>query len=118
MPVMPVFSAPIVNTMEMFPFSVSCTSIGSRPAATIWWMVGETDVTNLASSEEKQGVDETFTLTSTLKYTVDRKFNLQPIICTANNTIGGFSNQINLFVRCKFSYNTVLLFDIFGTSLN
>ncbi|CAG2192355.1 unnamed protein product [Mytilus edulis] len=83
--------------MEMVPFSVSCTSIGSRPAATIWWMVGETDVTNLASPEEKQGVDETFTLTSTLKYTVDRKFNLQPIICTANNTVGGFSNQINLF---------------------
>ncbi|XP_063416831.1 neural cell adhesion molecule 1-B-like [Mytilus trossulus] len=99
MPLMPVLSVPLVNTLEMVLFSISCTSTGSRPAAAIWWMIGETDVTNLASSQEKQGVDETFTVTSTLEYTVDRKFNLQPIICTANNTIGGFTNQINLFVR-------------------
>ncbi|XP_063416830.1 cell adhesion molecule 2-like [Mytilus trossulus] len=99
MPLMPVFSAPLVNTMEMAPFSITCTSSGSRPAATIWWMVGQTDVTNLASSQGKQWVDETFTVTSTLNYTVDRKFNLQSIKCTANNTIGGISNLINLFVR-------------------
>ncbi|XP_071175231.1 neural cell adhesion molecule 1-like [Mytilus edulis] len=99
MPLMPVFSASLVNTLEMVPFSISCTSNGSRPAATIWWTIGQTDVTSTASSHETQGVDETFTVTSTLTYTVDRKFNLQPIICTANNTIGGFSNQINLFVR-------------------
>ncbi|CAC5359018.1 unnamed protein product [Mytilus coruscus] len=94
MPLMPVFSAPHVNTLEMVPFSVSCTSTGSRPAAAIWWMVGQTDVTITASLQENKGADETFTLTSTLTYTVDRKFNLQAIICTANNTIGGFSNQI------------------------
>ncbi|XP_071176514.1 neural cell adhesion molecule 1-like [Mytilus edulis] len=99
MPLMPVFSAPLVNTLEMVPFSISCTSTGSRPAAAIWWMIGQTDVTNLASSQEKKGGDETFTVTSTLTYTVDRNFNLQSIKCTANNTIGGFSNQINLFVR-------------------
>ncbi|VDI47471.1 Hypothetical predicted protein [Mytilus galloprovincialis] len=99
MPLMPVLSAPFVSTLEMIPFSISCTSTGSRPAAGIWWMIGETNVTNLASSQEKQGVDETFTVTSTLTYTVDRNFNLQSITCTANNTIGGFSNQINLFVR-------------------
>ncbi|VDI58003.1 Hypothetical predicted protein, partial [Mytilus galloprovincialis] len=99
MPLMPVFSASLVNTFEMVPFSISCTSTGSRPVAAIWWIIGQTDVTNLALSKEKQGVDETFTVTSTLTYTVDRNFNLQSIKCTANNTIGGFLNQINLFVR-------------------
>ncbi|XP_071175229.1 protein CEPU-1-like [Mytilus edulis] len=99
MPLMPVFSASLVNTFEMVPFSISCTSTGSRPVAAIWWIIGQTDVTNLALSKEKQGVDETFTVTSTLTYTVDRNFNLQSIKCIANNTIGGFLNQINLFVR-------------------
>ncbi|XP_076110683.1 neural cell adhesion molecule 1-like isoform X2 [Mytilus galloprovincialis] len=99
MPLMPVFSEPFVNTLEMVQFSISCTSTGSHPPASIWWMLGQTDVTNLASSQEKQGDDETFTVTSTLRYTVGRNFNLQSIKCTANNTIGGFSNHINLFVR-------------------
>ncbi|XP_071175227.1 irregular chiasm C-roughest protein-like isoform X2 [Mytilus edulis] len=99
MPLMPVFGAPFVNSLEMVPFSISCTSTGSRPAAAIWWMIGQTDVTSTASSHETQSVDETFTVTSTLTYTVHRNFNLQSIKCTANNTIGGFSNQINLFVR-------------------
>ncbi|CAG2192472.1 unnamed protein product [Mytilus edulis] len=99
MPLMPMLSAPFVNTLEMVPFSISCTSTGSRPAAAIWWMIGQTDVTITGSSQENKVVDETFTVTSTLTYMVGRKFNLQPIICTANNTIGGFSNQINLFVR-------------------
>ncbi|CAC5359020.1 unnamed protein product [Mytilus coruscus] len=61
MPLVPVFNAPFVNALEMTPFSVSCTSTGSRPA--------------------------------------DRKYNLQRISCTANNTVGGFSNQISLYVR-------------------
>lgn len=98
---MPVFSASLVNTFEMVPFTVSCSSTGSRPAATIWWMLGQTDVTISASSQENIGVDEMFTVTSTLTYTVDREVNLQSIKCTANNTIGGFFNQIGLFVRCK-----------------
>ncbi|XP_076110681.1 irregular chiasm C-roughest protein-like [Mytilus galloprovincialis] len=99
MPLMPVFSVPLVTTMEMVPFSISCTSTGSRPAAAFWWIVGQNDVTIKASSQENKNADETFNVTSTLTYTVNRQFNLQPIICTANNTIGGFSNQISLFVR-------------------
>ncbi|XP_052063727.1 uncharacterized protein LOC127703253 isoform X2 [Mytilus californianus] len=99
MPLVPILNASFVNTLEMVPFSLSCASTGSRPAATVWWTVGQTDATFEASSQENRDSDESYTVTSTLTYVVDRKYNLQPITCKANNTVGGFSNKISLFVR-------------------
>ncbi|CAC5359024.1 unnamed protein product [Mytilus coruscus] len=99
MPLVSILNASFVNTLEMVPFSLSFVSTGSCPTATLWWTVGQTDATFEASSQEKRDSDESYTVTSTLTYVVDRKYNLQPITCKANNTVGGFSNKISLFVR-------------------
>jgi hypothetical protein len=73
-----------VSTEETVPFTVSCIS----NAATIQWTIGQTDAT-LYSTTDKTHVtdDDTYTLTSTLTYNVDRTYNEETIICKALNIV-------------------------------
>jgi hypothetical protein len=79
-------------------------SNGSRPAATIQWTIGQTDVT-LYSTTDKAHVtdDETYTLISTLTYKVDRTYNGETITCKAVNIVvpNGVKTSTSLDVKCK-----------------
>ena len=93
-----------VSTDETVPLTVSCISNGSRPAATIQWTIGQTDVT-LHSTTDKPHVtdDETYTLISTLTYNVDRTYNGETITCKALNIVApnGVQTSTSLDVKCK-----------------
>ena len=93
-----------VSTEETVSLTVSCMSNGSRPAATIQWTIGQTDVT-LYSTTDKAHVtdDETYTLISTLTYKVDRTYNGETITCKAVNIVvpNGVKTSTSLDVKCK-----------------
>jgi hypothetical protein len=93
-----------VSTEETVPLTVSCISNGSRPAATIQWTIGQTDVT-LYSTTDKNHVtdDNTYTLISTLTYNVDRTYNGETITCKAVNSVvpNGVQTSTSLDVKCK-----------------
>ena len=93
-----------VSTEETVPLTVSCISNGSRPAATIHWTIGQTDVT-LYSTTDKTHVtdDDTYTMTSTLTYNVDRTHNGETITCKALNIVvpNGEQTITSLDVKCK-----------------
>jgi hypothetical protein len=103
-----------VSTEETVPLTLSCISNGSRPAATIQWTIGQTDVT-LHSTTDKPHVtdDETYTLISTLTYNVDRTYNGETITCKAVNIVlpNGVQTSTSLDVKCKchvFTYHDVI----------
>jgi hypothetical protein len=93
-----------VSTEETVPLKVSCMSNGSRPAATLQWTIGQTDVT-LYSTTDKNHVtdDNTYTLISTLTYNVDRTYNGETITCKAVNSVvpNGVQTSTSLDVKCK-----------------
>jgi hypothetical protein len=77
-----------VAKLIIFFKTVSCISNGSRPAATIQWTIGQTDIT-LYSTTDKTHVtdDDTYTLISTLTYNADRTYNGETITCKAVNIV-------------------------------
>ncbi|XP_052069203.1 uncharacterized protein LOC127708382 [Mytilus californianus] len=89
-PISPIFDQKSVGTEETMPLNVSCTSHGSRPAANVTWLIGQTnmDVT-INSSETKtfNSSTEMFTVISTLIYNVDRTYNGQMVTCKASNIL-------------------------------
>ena len=93
-----------VSTEDTVPLTVSCMSNGSRPAATIQWTIGQSDVT-LYSTTDKTHVtdDETYTLISTLTYNVDSTYNGETITCKALNIVlsNGVQISTSLDVKCK-----------------
>ena len=100
-----------VSTEETVPLTVSCILNVSRPAATIQWTIGQTDVT-LYSTTDKAHVtdDDTYTLTSTLTYNVDRTYNGETITCKALNIVvpNGEQTSTSLGVKCKCLFQILL----------
>lgn len=104
MPFQPVFNQESVDTEESVPLNVSCTSHGSRPAAKFTWLIGQnkSDVTLYSTSNTTlNSSTETFTVTSTLIYGVDRIYNGQIISCEASNIIStNVSSSTLLNIKC------------------
>ncbi|VDI14607.1 Hypothetical predicted protein, partial [Mytilus galloprovincialis] len=96
----PIFNKNQVSTEETAPLTVSCTSYGSRPAATLTWTIGGNDVTSSSTtSPPVRESNDTNTVTSTLTYSVNRTHNKQNIICIASNSIGSVSVSKTLDVK-------------------
>ncbi|XP_063447530.1 nephrin-like isoform X2 [Mytilus trossulus] len=91
-PLLPIFFQKAIVIEEIVPLNVSCVSHGSRPAANFTWLIGKNkkDVT-LKSYETStfNSSTETFTVTSTLLYRVDRTYNGQYVTCEARNIVSG-----------------------------
>ena len=105
-PFPPVFSHDHVNTEETKPLVVSCTSDGSRPAAVFNWFLGDGNI-NLTANSTQQTVHntstDTFIVTSTFIYRVDRRYNGQIIVCSVSNdaTLSAVTSIEVLDVKCK-----------------
>ncbi|XP_076109450.1 nephrin-like [Mytilus galloprovincialis] len=88
-PYHPRFSSDSVNTEENKPLVISCTSTGSRPKASIYWLLGDgktnitANVTQLSPSHDP--TTDTYSVTSTLTYSMDRIYNGQYMICGSRN---------------------------------
>lgn len=104
-PLTPIFNTNEVNTEETVPLTVSCTSYGSRPAASFTWNIGGNDVTSSSTIFlPVRESNDTYTVTSTLTSSVNRSHNKQSIICQSSNTMGSASSSKTLDVKCKYSY--------------
>ncbi|XP_071132688.1 protein turtle-like [Mytilus edulis] len=89
-PLPPIFTQSFVVTEETVPLNVSCTSLGSRPAANFTWLIGKNNFDVTSNSYESSTLNsstETFTVTSTLIYKFSRTYNGQLLTCKASNII-------------------------------
>ncbi|XP_063442099.1 cell adhesion molecule 2-like [Mytilus trossulus] len=88
-PYPPRFSSDSATTEETKPLVISCTSTGSRPKASIYWFLGDGKInitTNATqSSPSHDSTTDTYSITSTLIYSVDRIYNGKYLICGASN---------------------------------
>lgn len=98
------FSLDTLNTEETKSFEVSCQSTGSRPAANMYWLLGQ-QITNITSNSSTQSIHnasaDTYTVTSTLRYRVDRRYHGQNLICRASNIAGNVETSLTFNVKCK-----------------
>ncbi|CAC5384326.1 unnamed protein product [Mytilus coruscus] len=89
-PMPPIFAQRFVITEETVPLNVSCTSLGSRPAANFTWLIGKNNFDVTSNSYESRTFNsstETFTVTSTLSYKFHRTYTGQMLTCKASNII-------------------------------
>ncbi|XP_071172182.1 neural cell adhesion molecule 1-like [Mytilus edulis] len=95
-------SPDILNTEETRSFDVSCQSTGSRPAATMYWLLGQ-QTTNITSNSSTQSIHnssaDVYAVTSNLKYRVDKRYNGQKLICRASNVAGYMETSLTLNVK-------------------
>ncbi|VDI65477.1 Hypothetical predicted protein [Mytilus galloprovincialis] len=88
-PYPPRFSSDSVNTEENKPLVISCTSTGSRPKASIYWLLGDgkTNITAYATQlpPSHDPTTDTYSVTSTLTYSMHRIYNGKYMICGARN---------------------------------
>ncbi|CAC5394852.1 NCAM [Mytilus coruscus] len=101
-PVLSLFAPDTLNTEETKDFDVSCQSTGSRPAATMYWLLGQ-QRTNVTSDSTSQYIHDsstdTYKVISNLKYRVDRSYNGQKLICRASNVAGNMETSLILNVK-------------------
>lgn len=102
---LPIFLQKAIVIEEIVPLNVSCVSHGSRPAANFTWLIGQNkkDVT-LKSYETRtlNSSTETYTVTSTLLYRVDRTYNGLYVTCEARNIVSGnVSSSKLLNIKCE-----------------
>ncbi|CAC5404052.1 unnamed protein product [Mytilus coruscus] len=103
-PIITPFVSDTLSTEETKSFEVSCLSTGSRPAASMHWLLGQKriDVTSNSSSQSnKEPSTQTYSVTSNLKYRVDRSYNGQKLICRASNVVDYMETLLTLNVKCK-----------------
>lgn len=98
------FSPDILNTEETKSFDVSCKSTGSRPAASMYWLLGQQN-NDISSNSSTQSIHNSTadvnTVTSNLKYRVDRRYNGQKLICRSSNVAGEIETFLTLNIKCK-----------------
>ncbi|XP_071176550.1 cell adhesion molecule 3-like [Mytilus edulis] len=96
------FSPDTLDTEETTSFNVLCHSNGSRPTAFIHWLLGQQQSNVSSNSSTKYMHDsstDTYTVTSTLKYRVDRIYNGQKLTCRAANVAGSMETSLTLYVK-------------------
>ena len=101
-PSRPMFDKDILGTGENKQLVVSCTSTGSRPVATIQWMLGHK--ISISSSPLQVTMDtakDTYTVNSTLVHTVNRSDNGKTVTCRANNLFTSSTSSKIINVKCK-----------------
>ncbi|VDI57117.1 Hypothetical predicted protein [Mytilus galloprovincialis] len=111
------FSPDTLDTEETTSFNISCQSYGSRPTAFIYWLIGQQN-SNVTSNSSTESIHDsstnTYTVISTLKYRVDRRYNGQKLIFRASNVAGYMETSLTLNVKYAptvnvenktFSYN-------------
>ncbi|CAC5403968.1 unnamed protein product [Mytilus coruscus] len=101
-PVITPFSPDTVSTEETKSFAISCQCIGSRPAAYIYWLLGQERInitTNSTSQSNHESSTDKYTVTSNLKYRVERSYNGQKLICRASNVAGSMETSLTIDVK-------------------
>jgi hypothetical protein len=86
------------------PLDVTCRTTGSRPKATLQLEIGQKDVTSDATERSSHNTaSDTYTVISTLTYSVGKSDNGQVLICNAVNVAAPSGVQANrtLDVKCK-----------------
>ncbi|XP_059397827.1 cell adhesion molecule 1-like isoform X5 [Carassius carassius] len=79
---------------------ITCTSMGSKPAATIRWMKGNKELQGKSKMETTS--DRMFTVTSWLRFTVMREDDGVPVVCIVDHpAVKDFQTQKYLEVQYK-----------------
>ncbi|XP_042566818.1 cell adhesion molecule 1a isoform X3 [Cyprinus carpio] len=79
---------------------ITCTSMGSKPAATIRWMKGDKELQG--KSKVEATYDRMFTVTSWLRFTVMREDDGVPVVCIVDHpAVKDFQTQKYLEVQYK-----------------
>ncbi|XP_026051905.1 cell adhesion molecule 1 isoform X4 [Carassius auratus] len=79
---------------------ITCTSMGSKPAATIKWMKGDKELQG--KSKVEATYDRMFTVTSWLRFTVTREDDEVPVVCIVDHpAVKDFQAQKYLEVQYK-----------------
>ncbi|XP_072900854.1 cell adhesion molecule 2b isoform X3 [Hemitrygon akajei] len=81
-PVISGFKGP-VNEGDLV--ELTCTTIGSKPAAHIRWFKGDTEVEGVPSTKEPDSKGKTFTVRSTLRLPVDRDDDGVAVRCSVDH---------------------------------
>ncbi|CAM4668534.1 unnamed protein product [Leuciscus chuanchicus] len=88
---------------------ITCTSMGSKPAATIRWMKGEKELQG--KSKVEATYDRMFTVTSWLRFTVTREDDGVPVVCIVDHpAVKDFQAQKYLEVQYKPEVKIVVEF--------
>ncbi|XP_067232209.1 cell adhesion molecule 1a isoform X2 [Chanodichthys erythropterus] len=88
---------------------ITCTSMGSKPAATIRWMKGDKELQG--KSKVENTYDRMFTVTSSLRFTVTREDDGVPVVCIVDHpAVKDFQAQKYLEVQYKPEVKIVVEF--------
>ncbi|XP_077089299.1 cell adhesion molecule 1 isoform X4 [Siphateles boraxobius] len=88
---------------------ITCTSMGSKPAATIRWMKGDKELQG--KSKVETTYDRMFTVTSWLRLTVTREDDGVPVVCIVDHpAVKDFQAQKYLEVQYKPEVKIVVEF--------
>ncbi|CAC5359013.1 unnamed protein product [Mytilus coruscus] len=101
-PVITPFSIETLSTEESKSFDVSCQSTGSRPAASVYWVLGQQRIyvtINSTTKSNHESLTNKYTMTSNIIYRVDRRYNGQKLICGAVNVAGYMESSLTLNVK-------------------
>ena len=111
-PLQPTITGYVDSIEETNPLAVKCTTTGSRPNATLYWTIGQKDVTSNATERSSHiTASDTYIVTSDLTYSVGKNDNGQVLICKAINVAAssGVQTSIALNVKCKFKKYVFIL---------
>ncbi|CAG2222201.1 unnamed protein product [Mytilus edulis] len=99
-PVLILFDPDTLYTEETKSVDVSCQSTGSRPAASMYWLLGQQNITSDSTSQTiHDSPTDKYTVTSSLRYSVDRRYNGQKLTCGAVNIAGSMETFLTLDVK-------------------
>ena len=111
-PLLPTITGYTDNIEETKSLDVTCTTTGSRPKATLYWTLGQMNVTSDATEEFSHNTaSDTYTVISDLTYSVGKSNNGQVLTCKAVNvaTSSGVQANKTLDVKCEFKKYVFIL---------
>ncbi|CAG2197911.1 unnamed protein product [Mytilus edulis] len=104
------FDSDTVDIEETKYFIVSCQSSGSRPAASMYWLLGQQNITlNTTSQSYHDPSTDKYSVTSNLRYRLNRNYNGLKLICRASNVAGSMETSIRVNIKlntCKWQHRS------------